>query len=414
MKAYFFSITLIFLALPLSGYNFNTYPDQQNHNESGKYSQECESKKTNYRIKKVVIDPGHGGKDSGCLGHSNQEKDLALKIALKLGTAMQHAFPEIEVIYTRKTDVFVPLHRRAALANRNKADLFISIHCNAINNASQVNGSETYVMGLHTAETNLAVAKRENSSILLEDNYTQRYQGYDPHSPEGHIILSMYQNAYLEQSILFAEKVENNLKTSTRRKSRGVKQAGFLVLRETTMPSVLIEAGYLTNQSDHHYLSSNMGQNIVAKSILNAFREYKIAIENGSTDVVLASSYPNYEKATQVYAPKSIEKPKSTFREQQAKSVVKNKNRTKVSAKLPIKYKILLASTSHLIDTKNGPWNKIDYSVQVLEEDGMYKYFVIGFQSYDLAAKAKTKLRNMGFNEAFVVGYRGKRRVFPK
>ena len=284
MKAYLFSLTLILSVLPFGNPNFNIWKLN-----SGKYIKKHPSE-DNYRIKKIVIDPGHGGRDSGCSGHSHREKDIALSISLKLGRLIKVNFPEIQVIYTRNSDVFVPLNERAGIANRNNADLFISIHCNAMDNADQVYGSETYVMGLHKADANLAVAKRENASILLEANYDQIYAGYDPNSPEGHIILSMYQNAYLEQSILFAEKVEKNIKHQAKRKSRGVKQAGFVVLRETTMPSVLVETGYLTNANDADFLAHERGQNKIANSILKAFKEYKTDIEKGTTNALLANT----------------------------------------------------------------------------------------------------------------------------
>lgn len=414
MKAYFYSLTLVLFILPVYLLNFNTSDRGNDQFNGGKDIKENQSNETNYRIKKVVIDPGHGGKDSGCSGHTHLEKDIALKISLKLGRALKNNFPEIEVIYTRNTDVFVPLHERAAIANRNKADLFISIHCNAINKADHIRGTETYVMGLHTANANLAVAKRENSSILLEDNYSQIYQGYDPNSPEGHIILSMYQNAYLEQSIRFAEKVENNFKQYTKRKSRGVKQAGFLVLRETTMPSVLIETGYLTNNQDHNYLAGNAGQTKVAQSILSAFIAYKIEVEKGTTDVVLANNQSYKSVNTVPTYPQSQQSTSSPryYKDQAPK--VAYRQRHKSSDEPAVQYRILLAAADQLINTKKAPWTNIDYSVQVVEEENQYKYYVIGFRSYEDAAQAKKDLRKRGFSEAFVVGYRGNKRVFPK
>lgn len=255
-----------------------------------------------YRIKTVVIDPGHGGKDAGCRGAHSREKHIALEIAKKLGTTIEVAYPTIRVIYTRTVDKFVPLHQRAAIANRNKADLFISIHCNYISKASYVNGSETYVMGLHTANENLEVAKRENASILLEENYQKHYD-YDPNSTEGHIMLSMFQNAFLEQSILFAEKVENHIHHDANRKSRGVKQAGFLVLRETTMPSVLIEAGFLSNAKEEGFLRQHAGQQQMANAIFNAFRAYKNEVEEKprfAVQAVQPRTYANVSPSTPV------------------------------------------------------------------------------------------------------------------
>ncbi len=233
-----------------------------------------------YRIKKIVIDPGHGGKDSGTLGSETMEKDIALKISLELGSLITTNFPNIEVIYTRSTDVFVPLHQRAELANQLEADLFISIHCNAMENASGIHGSEVYVMGLHTAKENLEIAKRENAAILLESDFENNYDGYDPNSDESHIVLSMFQNAFLEQSIFFASQIGDAIRDNTALKNRGVKQAGFVVLRQTTMPSVLIETGYLTNTKDNKGLATTNGQKKMAFAIFEAFQSYKDTVEN--------------------------------------------------------------------------------------------------------------------------------------
>jgi N-acetylmuramoyl-L-alanine amidase len=237
-------------------------------------------------VKTVVIDPGHGGHDPGCLGKKSHEKNIALAIAKKLANAIKTTHPDVKVILTRESDVFIPLHKRAAIANRNNADLFISIHCNSMPKGhSSTHGTETYVMGLHTATHNLNVAKRENASILLEADYEKTYD-YDPNSPEGHIMLSMFQNAYLDQSIQFARKVEQQFKSVTNRKSRGVKQAGFVVLKETTMPSVLIETGFLSNNQEENYLFTSKGQNSVAKAILIAFNNYKKEVESASPGLV--------------------------------------------------------------------------------------------------------------------------------
>lgn len=260
-----------------------------------------------YRIKTVVIDPGHGGKDSGCRGAHSREKHIALSIAKKLGTVIEVAYPTIRVIYTRTVDKFVPLHERAAIANRNQADLFISIHCNYFPKGSYVHGSETYVMGLHTANENLEVAKRENASIFLEENYQKHYD-YDPNSTEGHIMLSMFQNAFLEHSILFAEKVEHHIHSHARRKSRGVKQAGFLVLRETTMPSVLIEAGFLSNAKDEGFLRQEQGQTRMANAIFSAFRAYKNEVEETPRYVVQAVQPRAYAELSPMTVPDEFQR----------------------------------------------------------------------------------------------------------
>jgi len=230
------------------------------------------------KLDKIVIDAGHGGKDHGCSGNHSKEKFIVLDIAKRLGALVKFYHPEIEVVYTRDTDVFIPLDTRIDIANKNKADLFISIHANAIHK-KHVGGTETYVMGLHRAKENLAVAKRENSAILMENNYEQTYGGYDPNSPEAHILLSMYQNAYLDKSINIATKIENSFSSRTPLKSRGVKQAGFLVLRKATMPSVLVETGFLTNALDEAYLMSEQGKDESADAILKAITQYKREVE---------------------------------------------------------------------------------------------------------------------------------------
>src|SRR5690606_7220804 len=224
-------------------------------------------------------------KDPGCNGHNSREKEIALAIGLELGRQIKATHPDVEVIYTRDKDVFIPLNERAAIANRNKADLFISIHCNYIGIRNRASGSETYVLGLHRAEDNLEVAKRENAAILMEDDYERTYEGFDPNSPEGHIILSMFQNAYLEQSIRIATHIETNFKKNGRLPSRGVKQAGFLVLRETAMPSVLVETGFLSSDLDEKYLMNPDNQREVASAMLKAFSQYKREYEKGAVTV---------------------------------------------------------------------------------------------------------------------------------
>lgn len=229
-----------------------------------------------YEIKTVVIDAGHGGHDTGCLGTTGLEKDIALEVALKLGHLIQENYPQVKVVYTRKTDVFIELHERAEIANRNKADLFICIHANSGGNAF---GTETFVLGLHRAEENLAVSKRENSAILMEKDYKTKYDGFDPNSAEANIIFRLNQNTYLQQSLLFAAKVQDQLNDYAGRMNRGVKQAGLLVLARTTMPGVLIETGFLTNRQEEKYLLSSKGQHQIATSIYRAFKEYKIDME---------------------------------------------------------------------------------------------------------------------------------------
>ena len=226
------------------------------------------------KVDTVVIDPGHGGYDPGCRSHGVKEKDVVLAIGRKLGKYIKENLDDVEVIFTRKKDKFLELHERAEIANSNNADVFISLHVNAASLAS-VSGTETFAMGVHKSEANLKVAKRENSVVLMEENYEQHYENYDPKSPESHIIFNLQQNNNLDQSLHLASKVQHQFDERVKRGNRGVKQAGFVVLYQTTMPSVLIEAGFLTNPAEREYLTSEKGQDYIASGIFRAFRNYK-------------------------------------------------------------------------------------------------------------------------------------------
>lgn len=242
-----------------------------------------------FTVRTVVIDPGHGGKDPGCHGNKYKEKDVALAVALKLGNYIEEHMKDVKVIYTRKTDVFVELQERAEIANRAKADLFICIHCNSacvrdkklrrdVCN-EEANGAETYVMGIKNEKGKLDVAKRENSAILLEDNYVKKYNGFDPNSDESYIIMSMFTDTYLTQSLSFASKIQKQYGTRTGRVDKGVKRASLWVLWRTYMPSVLTEIGFLTNPEEELFLGSARGQDYIASGIFRAFREYKDELE---------------------------------------------------------------------------------------------------------------------------------------
>jgi N-acetylmuramoyl-L-alanine amidase len=230
------------------------------------------------KVDVIVIDAGHGGHDPGTLGKSTKEKDVVLKIALKLGKYIEENLPGVKVLYTRKTDKYIEFQDRADVANKNQADLFISIHANSIVGANAY-GTETYVMGLHKDKSNFEVAKRENSVILMDENYKEKYEGFDPKSPESYILFSLNQSAYQENSLRFAQKIEDQFKNRVGRSSRGVKQAGFLVLWMTTTPSVLVETGFLSNQKEEGFLNSDKGQDLIASGIYRAFKDYKTEIE---------------------------------------------------------------------------------------------------------------------------------------
>ncbi|HMQ45805.1 MAG TPA: N-acetylmuramoyl-L-alanine amidase [Saprospiraceae bacterium] len=397
-----------------------------------------------YEIKTVVIDPGHGGHDPGCLGSSTKEKDIALAIGLALSAEMGRYFPNIKVIMTRDEDVFIPLHKRAAIANRNNADLFISIHCNYMPGSAATTGSETYVMGLHTANHNLNVAKRENAAILLEDDYEKNYD-YDPNSPEGHIMLSMFQNAFLEQSILFAQRVEDKFAQHAQRKSRGVKQAGFVVLKETTMPSVLVEAGFLSNKDEEATLNTENGQLIVAQSILSAFVEYKSAVEGkdagvkvkiATPEAPLAASTVEKHKAEAVYT--TVKSPTTPITTSNTPKEEKNQSykdpntpiyyppsnastpnsttsksvyTTPSAAELNIIFHVQLAASSRPVDTSQDKWRNTGYMIEVVQEDNLYKYQARNFSNIQQAFEARLLLQARGFNDAFIVVYKNGQRI---
>ncbi len=230
-------------------------------------------------ISRIVIDPGHGGKDPGTHGAISKEKDIALKISKHLGRILEQNMEGVEVIFTRDNDSFPTLQDRSDMANKSGADLFISVHCNWISNPS-VFGTETYVMGLHKTDENFEVARRENAVILQEENYEENYDGFDPNSPESYIFLTLQQSAYQEGSLKLAERIENELGTRAGRRSRGVKSAGFYVLFNTTMPSVLVETGYLSNSNEERDLNDDLKQRYIASGIYRAIRNYKEEVES--------------------------------------------------------------------------------------------------------------------------------------
>jgi N-acetylmuramoyl-L-alanine amidase len=230
---------------------------------------------------KLVIDAGHGGEDPGCKGKKSMEKNVTLNVALKLGKLINDNFDDVQVIYTRKTDVFVEVYKRAVIANNNHADLFISLHCNAAENRS-AHGVETWVMGLAKSEANMEVAKKENAAILKEKNFENNYEGFNPNSPEANVIFSLHTSAYMNHSIMLADKVQKNLVRNTHLIDRTVKQAGFWVLYKVAMPSILVELGFLSNTTEEEYMIKPTSQDIMAVSIYNAFVEYRNALDGGS------------------------------------------------------------------------------------------------------------------------------------
>lgn len=230
------------------------------------------------RLRRIVIDAGHGGKDPGALGSYSKEKDITLAVALQVGKYIEENLPGVEVIYTRKSDVFLELKERSNIANRNRADLFISIHCNAAANKS-VYGTETFVMGTKNFEANFDIVKRENSVITLEENYQENYEGFDPSSPESYMMFNLTHKAYISNSISLAAKIEDDFTSRVNRSSRGVKQAPFYVLWTTSMPSVLIELGFISNANEEKFLNNKTNQAYLASAIYRSIKAYKEELE---------------------------------------------------------------------------------------------------------------------------------------
>ncbi|MDT8392740.1 MAG: N-acetylmuramoyl-L-alanine amidase [Bacteroidales bacterium] len=325
------------------------------------------------KLRKVVIDAGHGGKDPGAVGRYTKEKDIALAIALKTGNYIEKNLPDVEVIYTRTTDVFVELHRRAQIANQSEADMFISIHCNA-NNSSRPYGTETYVMGLHKSQANLEVAKLENAVLLKEEDYSDMYDGFDPNRDEDYITLTLFQNAYLENSLSLASLVQDQFRERVRLKDRGVWQAGFWVLYKTAMPGILIETGFLSNPNDERFLRSEEGQVYIASAIYRAFKEYKLRFEDPANRAKMASQVT------------------------QAKAGTEN-----------IRFRVQFASSS-----REKPLDKFKdvEQVRVYKHNGMFKYTSGDETTYGAAVQIQNKLRlNRKYRDAFIVAFRDEERI---
>jgi len=308
----------------------------------------------------VVVDAGHGGKDPGNTGNGYLEKKIALNIALKLGKELENQ--GINVVYTRKTDVFVNLVERANIANRSNAQLFLSIHCDA--HTSQAYGAGTFVLGLHANSRNFEVAKKENSVIFFEEDYINKYDGFDPNNPESVIGLTLMQEEYLDQSITAASYIQNSFVTRLKRKNRNVKQAGFIVLKYTYMPSVLVETGFLTNKSEGSYLNSNKGQIEMADAISKAVIKYRDDFyKNLSTSNLLVN-----ENTEIVY------------------------------------YRVQIAASNKLIELKPYNFRGLK-TVDVVREGEIYKYLYGKYETLEQADKALKIAKNNGFNSSFVVTF---------
>lgn len=317
----------------------------------------------------VVLDAGHGGHDPGRPTKVDTEKKIALEIVLKIGK-MLDKHSDITVIYTRKTDVFVDLHERGAIANRADADLFVSIHCNA--HETQAYGAETWVLGTKRGETNFNVAKAENEVILLEDDYEKHYEGYDPNAPESIIGLILMNEDYLDQSILLASYIQNNFTKKLKRKNRGVKQEGFIVLHQTYMPSVLVETGFITNLKEGRYLSSNKGQSEMAASIKDAIIKYKNSLNGVDENLIIDNSSEAH----------SNDNDSETYPE--------------------ITFKVQIAASTRKLETK--PYNfKGLKDISREQKNGVYKYYYGSTSNYNTIKTQKLEALEKGYSTCFIV-----------
>lgn len=363
-------------------------------------------------IRTVVIDAGHGGSDPGAVGKYSKEKDLALAISLKFGELIEKNFDDVKVIYTRTDDSFVELYKRAKIANDNNADLFVCIHINAISGANAY-GAETFVMGLHKNNANLQVAKLENSVILKEDNYEAQYEGFDPNDPENHIVFSLYQNANLAQSLLFADDIQKNFTGDLKRHDRGVKQAGFLVLWKTTMPAVLIECGFISNPTEEAYLNSKDGQNGFATAIFDAFVSFKDNYEDnvGSTQTYNTNlDTENSNSNTTESDTNNTETEVANTVETTNSNAENTSNTSEVEAvETGIVFKVQVKISSKKIELIPENFNSYQ-NLDVYLHNGVYKYTIGSEANYSEILELQNSLRK-DFADCFVVAFKDGQRI---
>lgn len=336
----------------------------------------------------MVLDAGHGGEDPGNRGNGFYEKEIALNIILEVGKELEKN-PKIQVIYTRKTDVFVTLRGRAAIANNADADLFVSVHCNAHNSAA--NGTETFVLGLHANQRNFEVAKRENEVIFLEDDHESHYDGFDPNSPESFMAMTLMQEDYLDQSTQLAKFVQDNFTHKLKRNNRGVKQAGFWVLHNTYMPSILIETGFLTYKPEGAYLNSNKGQNEMSDAIYKAIIDYKKILDQNVGENIY--SEPATPMVVTENAP--IEKAEIPSVEQIYNNIV---------------FKVQLAASSTKLDPKPNNFNGLS-DISREKEGKLFKYFYGYTSDYNKVKKLQEEAQKNGYPSCFVVAYKDGKRI---
>lgn len=343
----------------------------------------------------VVLDAGHGGKDSGARGLISMEKDIVLDIVLQIGQYLEEYNSEINVVYTRKDDTFIELYERADIAIEAEADLFVSIHANASPNKNSY-GTETFVMGLHKTDGNLEVAKKENAVITLEDDYTEKYEGYDPHSAESYIIFSLMQNIFLDQSLQAADFVQTEFREKAHRRDRGVKQAGFLVLWKTTMPSVLVEIGFLSNMKEEQYLNSEQGKDYIASAIYRAIRTY---FENRTEN----SNSQNTSKKRET---ENNSVPITSNTHNVSGNEEQNNTQKVTDTKQDVFFTVQLTASTSDADLKAPPFNQLEGSITIKKIGKYNKYFYGEVVDYNDAKKLQ-KMCLAHFPDAFIVAFDG-------
>ena len=358
----------------------------------------------------VVIDAGHGGHDPGAVGKISKEKNINLNVALKLGNMIKKNCDDVKVIFTRTKDVFIPLNRRAEIANNAKADLFISIHTNALANNRTAKGASTWTLGLAKSDANLAVAQRENSVILYESDYKTRYAGFNPNSAESYIIFEFMQDKYMEQSEHLASLIQKQFRHTCKRVDRGVHQAGFLVLKASAMPSILVELGFISTPEEERYLNSEEGTGTLAKGIYRAFltykKEHEIRLTGVSRTIIpddeemseneLAAQQPKEEKPDS--APDQTELVAQAKPQQRPITVESATNSGEITFKIQI-----LTSSSPL--TKNDKRLKGLKDVDYYKEKGLYKYTYGASTDYNKVLRNKRAITDK-FKDAFIIAFR--------
>ena len=349
---------------------------------------------------KVVLDAGHGAHDFGAVYNDCVEKNINLSIVLKIGKILQ-SDPNVQVIYTRDNDTFIDLVERANIANRANANFFISIHCNA-NKKSEPYGSETFVMGLSKSASSMAIAKKENAVITLEDNYKTKYKGFDPNSPESLISATLAQEEYLEQSIELASKIQDGLENKLNRKSRGVAQAPFMVLHKAFMPRVLVETGFISNKDEGAYLNSDEGQQNMAKTIADAIFRMKVEHFGGTMPTIDIKKYEKPFVAEPVKSSSTTIQVKDTSKEA-PKNLEAIPNDKKVNLNLSI-FKVQLKASKSKIATTSKNFNGLD-NVSFVVDNSYYKYLYGETNDYEVSKKQLAEARNKGYDSAFVVAF---------